>query len=532
MPIRTLGADGQRITTLRADVGIVGAGIAGLVAAARLARVATRRVVVLESGIRHDDPRMIALDCIENPSANYVGAARSRGLGGTSVKWAGKLLPLSRADTLARPHLDLPAWPLDLAELERYRPEIEALMQVDHASFEEDAAALLDPQGLLPRGDADFAPRWPKRPTLPNHDLAHVLREELRRRPNLEVWLGATVSAFRFEAGSGRVAALEAADHHGHRLELQADEFLLAAGSHETTRLMLLADRHAGGVVSAVTDTLGRHFNDHLGMRVAELHPIDRLRTNLALSDRWPLGGGRHLHFELRPEVQRALGIGSAYFDFSMEVPPESALSRARQAVQAGRRMQWGRALCAAAGTLPDMGSLVRTAQWSLFDKQKYWPANGLVQLKIWIEQLPHRSNRIVLSNQIDALGQPLLRFEYHRTEHEERALRAMVQKVQGFWARHLAPICALEWKPGMLDPEVSLARAAAELSHPAGATRMGTSPADSVVDTTLRVHRIPNLNIASASVFPSSGSANPTFTIMQLTMRAADAMAARLAPR
>jgi choline dehydrogenase-like flavoprotein len=43
-----------------------------------------------------------------------------------------------------------------------------------------------------------------------------------------------------------------------------------------------------------------------------------------------------------------------------------------------------------------------------------------------------------------------------------------------------------------------------------------------------LRVHRIANLSVASASVFPSSGSANPTFTIMHLAMRAADALVTR----
>ena len=532
MPIRTLGADGQRTTTLRADVCIVGAGIAGLVAAVRLARTPTRRVVILESGVRHDDPRMIALDCIENPSANYVGAARSRGLGGTSVKWAGKLLPLTRHDTLARPYLDMPGWPFDITELDCYRREIEALMGVDEVSYEEDASPVLDPQGLLPRGDADFALRWPKRPTLANHNVAHVLREELRQRANLEVWLGATVSAFRVDASTGRVEAVEATDHGGRRLCVQADEFLIAAGSHESTRLMLLADRQSGGAVSRETDVLGRHFNDHLGLKVAVLRPLDRLKTNLALSDRWPLGGGRHLHFELRPAVQRELGIGSSYCDVSFEVPPESALSKARLAVQAGRRRQFGRAIGAAVATLPDMSSLLRTAQWSVFDKQKFWPRNGRVELKIWVEQLPHWKNRIVLSDQVDALGQPLLRFEYHRTEQEERAFRATIAKLRSFWARHLAPICALDWSLPVQDPALSLAEAAVEVSHPAGATRMGRSAADSVVDPSLRVHRIPNLSVASASVFPTSGSANPTFTIMQLAMRAADAMAARLAPR
>jgi choline dehydrogenase-like flavoprotein len=66
----------------------------------------------------------------------------------------------------------------------------------------------------------------------------------------------------------------------------------------------------------------------------------------------------------------------------------------------------------------------------------------------------------------------------------------------------------------------------ATDRAHPAGSTRMGINPLDSVVDPRLRVHRIPNLSVASASVFPSSGSANPTLTVMLLAMRAAETLA------
>ena len=41
-----------------------------------------------------------------------------------------------------------------------------------------------------------------------------------------------------------------------------------------------------------------------------------------------------------------------------------------------------------------------------------------------------------------------------------------------------------------------------------------------SVVDTNLKVHNNKNLVIAASSVFPSSGYTNPTFTIVQLSLR------------
>jgi choline dehydrogenase-like flavoprotein len=57
----------------------------------------------------------------------------------------------------------------------------------------------------------------------------------------------------------------------------------------------------------------------------------------------------------------------------------------------------------------------------------------------------------------------------------------------------------------------------------------MGLDPSESVVGPDLRTHNVENLSVASASTFPTAGSANPTYTIIQLALRAADAISKRL---
>jgi choline dehydrogenase-like flavoprotein len=66
----------------------------------------------------------------------------------------------------------------------------------------------------------------------------------------------------------------------------------------------------------------------------------------------------------------------------------------------------------------------------------------------------------------------------------------------------------------------------AADGFHQIGTTRMGRNSQESVVDANCSVHGVDNLHIASSSVFPSSGQANPTFLAVALGMR----LAARLA--
>ena len=47
--------------------------------------------------------------------------------------------------------------------------------------------------------------------------------------------------------------------------------------------------------------------------------------------------------------------------------------------------------------------------------------------------------------------------------------------------------------------------------------------PARGVTDGWGRVHDVPNLFIAGSSLFPTSGWANPTLTIIALALRTAD---------
>jgi choline dehydrogenase-like flavoprotein len=61
------------------------------------------------------------------------------------------------------------------------------------------------------------------------------------------------------------------------------------------------------------------------------------------------------------------------------------------------------------------------------------------------------------------------------------------------------------------------------------GTTRMGTDPAESVVNPQLRSHDVPNLSVASSSVFVTPGAVNPTLTIAALSLKCADHVDERL---
>ena len=59
--------------------------------------------------------------------------------------------------------------------------------------------------------------------------------------------------------------------------------------------------------------------------------------------------------------------------------------------------------------------------------------------------------------------------------------------------------------------------------SHHIGTTCMSDDPRTGVINSDCRVHGIRNLFIAGSSIFPTSGYANPTLTIVALALRLAE---------
>ena len=68
-----------------------------------------------------------------------------------------------------------------------------------------------------------------------------------------------------------------------------------------------------------------------------------------------------------------------------------------------------------------------------------------------------------------------------------------------------------------------SLARFATTIYHYVGSCKMGTSQAQSVVDSHFRVHGVDGLHVCDASTMPSIVSANPQSTVMMMAYRLAN---------
>jgi choline dehydrogenase-like flavoprotein len=117
-----------------------------------------------------------------------------------------------------------------------------------------------------------------------------------------------------------------------------------------------------------------------------------------------------------------------------------------------------------------------------------------------------------------DDLGLPRIRLDMRYNELEidslERSIRMLAAELGRLGAGRL------QWS-GRRDRIVAMMGSPSR--HHMGTTRMSTSPNDGVVDEQCRVHGIDNLYVAGSSVFPTSGIANPTLTLLALGYRLGD---------
>ncbi len=519
MTIRHLTHTSSPTSLATGDLCIVGAGIAGLLLAIRIAR-AGRKVVVLESGKNHDDPQIQFMNAVEDASARYGRelSGRYRGLGGTSSRWGGRMISLRGQDTAERPHLGVPGWPIDMARLDKYSDEIESLFGVANGPFEH--VAMRSTKNDLSTNDT-LTVRWAKCPTFRNCNLSTLLGRELLQNPNLEIWLDATTCDFTFDREAGRLKTLIARNFVGKTLNVLANNFVLAAGTIETTRLLLVMDRCADGRIFGKTSVLGHYFQDHLKIEVAKIERRDPFLSNRYFAYRFLNSTRRDLHLELPHCAQVDLEVGSAFAYIAMDLAksPLASIKKLMQGMQR-RQFDW-QALCA----LPqNAGLLGKAAYWRLIRKQLYVPPRVDFKVMLCGEQLPNWENKISLSAVKDQLGTPKAQLDWRPMESEERTLRTTMARLAEYWARvGLDQICPLIWSVGALDGALPLVSKAEACAHPSGTTRMGMDPKTSIVDANLLCHAVPNLSVVSASTFPTAGSANPTFTIMKLAYFFAD---------
>jgi len=526
------------------DIVIVGGGAAGLTLAHALSS-SGKSVLLLEAG---GDKRTktsqefyrgeLADKVVHPPTDNY----RVRAIGGTSRIWGGRAIPFDPIDFENRDWVSGSGWPFGYEELaDHYHKGMEA-SEAGRSAFLP-GQALPGAQGELAPGlDGEFVRTTIERFSKPTNFWRRY-GEDLTRMPNVRIVKHAPVVHIQLASDGKSVDWVEVAEPGGSRLRVHGRSFVLALGGLETTRLLLASNDVQSAGIGNDHDLLGRNYMSHLCATVGTVSfagPPDRIAYDYAQD---PDGIYVRRRLWLTEKAQRDFSLLNTTFRTHLPEPADpahgdailSAMFLVKDMVlyEYSRKfvenpVGWG-------GRLRHVGNVARQplrlasfgTNWlrrrTFADRKLPSVVLGSRQnryeLEFHAEQAPNPDSRLTLSAERDAFGMPRLKIGWRITDLD----LASLEKSYALLSRELASTGT-----GRLDYDRAKLTYKAQRhgivgGHHIGTTRMSDDPRQGVVDADCRVHGVGNLYVASASVFPTSGQANPTLTLLALTFRLAE---------
>ncbi len=470
------------------DTCIIGAGIAGIIAALELAKARPDfRICLIESGSGTVDPEHQALCAGENRSPHLNEQedpehSRARALGGTSHYWGGQLAPLE-VDAFNY-HDDRPAsgWPISRLDLDPFYQAaapyfaIDPVFDIAHWLDDEHYTATFEGQGLTQK-------IWQYRQL----NFATTYRDTLDRSPQIDVYLQTTCLGVNLSA-SARMTSARCV-RGAERISIRADTFVLAMGGLENARFLLNVRAENAAFLPHTHQNAGRYFSVHPSFvwgKALLTGALIESKLYTGKSSKPLSGSGLIAFLKVPPDIRLQHGWLDAYFELAAPVPANISRSIDPDIL---------RGLGARNHTLMNV-AVVTNEMEARFD------------------------NHVGLSDSRDAFGQRQLYIDLRLSARELRSSREQII----YFGRQLgANGLGRAW----LDEDLLDRIRRGEIScwgghHHMCTTRMSDSPADGVVNSNCRVHDHDNLFVLGSSTFSTSGCANPTFTIGALAVRLA----------
>ncbi|KTT74067.1 FAD-dependent oxidoreductase [Sphingomonas endophytica] len=548
-------ADARRAAlpdTLAADLVIVGAGPAGIALALALEDAGLDVMLVEAGGDRFDKAgqELLRAEAVSPPSHSPGEMYRRRQFGGTSAVWGGRCIPFDPIDFETRDWMPDARWPIAYEEVARHYPQAMALADAGLAAFSAGEADPGEADPALPGTGADAITERIERFSHPM-DFGGYYRARLAKAARVRVLTNAGVEQILTDTGGTRAAGVRLHLDGGRRVTVAAPRVVIAAGGIETARLLLASDAVCPAGLGNEHDLVGRFYQCHLEGELGTIafhppaghHRFDYFRSHdgvycrrfLWLSPeaqrRERLAGMvlRPAHPSIVDPAHRHPVLSAMYLAKNMIVPEYARKMTALE--HEARRTRGGSAAAFHAAHLRNivlgaprlLGFGIDWTRRRILATRKLPSVlleepGGVYPLDLNGEQEPHRDSRVRLGIERDASGVRRAIIDWRCTEadkqrmiHGVRTIAAAVNQ-SGAATITLDDAQAEAWR----DNPVPVG------GHHIGTARMADDPRRGVCDANAELFGTRGVFVAGAAAFPTSSFANPTLTLLALTLRLA----------
>ncbi|MEM9354984.1 MAG: GMC family oxidoreductase [Pseudomonadota bacterium] len=488
-------------TSVEFEVCVVGSGAAGIALAREFAGDGYRVCLFEGGGFEFDEDTQELYSGKSSGLSIRLESERQRSFGGTTNLWGGYCRPYDEEDFEEFSYVPHSGWPFRRSELEPYYQRAHKLCRLGPFDYD---ISTLSAQLKCPipfnndRLKTKFFRLVPSEPVdWRRFGSAH--RGEVEKARNIKTFLFSNVTRLDLSNNGRSVTSVQVSTLAGNKFSVSAKIFVLATGGIENARLLLLPNNIDTRGTGNQHDLVGRYFMAHLQIMAADFFPSPSCPMQLFQNkcDRSLTGwAGQFVPIlYLDPKFRRSERL----LNFTQELSQITDKDVAEDSVLAQlRQLLWGPA---------NEGT-----------------ATPVFRLESAFEVAPNPRSRVTLSGQRDRFNNPLADVDWQLTSLDRDSLRRTYEIL----AREVGRAGLGRLKLKSVDEIIDRGDYWSQHHH-MGTTRMHDDPKKGVVDQNCKVHGVDNLFLAGSSVFPTSGSATPTLTIVALAMRLADLVKDRL---
>jgi choline dehydrogenase-like flavoprotein len=373
-------------------------------------------------------------------------------------------------------------------------------------------------------------------------DFGVRYRQALIGSDHIRVLIDYHVVDLRLNEELDRVDSISLVSRSGRPIQVVAAAIILAAGGIETARLLLASRSQITGGVGNESDLVGRCYMSHISgtYGTIRLRPVKRQKPSFYRLAKDQYGVYWRRRFRLSDQAQCNLQVGNV---IGFPARPDISDPRHRDAVLSLMYL-WDSSSRGNSRERSPWNVLTRHVGNVMFNHPLAW-VSAAKQLRQRSQQprlpfiLPYRSqaqdalffqaehapnpdSRLVLGAQVDEFGVPKIEARIRFSEIDHRTITAFYGQLDhglrssglGYFEYDKAEL------EGYLEGIISRFNS---MAHHLGTTRMSADRRSGVVDSDCRVYSVRNLYISGGSVFPTSGHANPTLTVVALALRLAE---------
>ncbi|PPR65449.1 MAG: Oxygen-dependent choline dehydrogenase [Alphaproteobacteria bacterium MarineAlpha3_Bin7] len=506
---------------IQCDICIIGAGAAGITLARELSDLKAKTCIV-EAGSYDFSEETQNLYKGENVGLNYyeLDECRLRFFGGTTNHWNGLCGPLHEEDFYSHKWIKDSGWPIAFHVLKKYYERAQRICELGPMNYTPEDWV----EQNLPKFDGEKIEIGLSQLSVPTR-FGERYKNDLQDSKNLRIILNANLISLIPSRDLSRIISAKFKNLNNDQVVIAAKIYVLACGGIENARMLLLPNNYSSVGIGNSEGLVGKYFMEHITWNPATIvltnEKINWWRqfeeqTNTKYNQEFMLF--LSTNFAMR-EKHKILNYCFYLYPHYHSLSTWSAAKLKKLLITGKTGGFWEHLSNTVSGADEIIKMIFRRFlnEKDLVDRQNIELLKPIIQ----VEQAPNKESCVRLSPKKDKLGVNTVLLDWKLSEIDKRTIKiATTLMAEEIGRLGLGRTYLTDWIEdieGRWPPDIQGG------SHHMGTTRMSDSPKMGVVDKNSKVYGVSNLFIAGSSVFPTVGYANPTLTIVALSIRLAE---------